>query len=101
MNVSKRINMRNVDAIKEQRFKTLFPISNKQIHLTSKRIKKTIQNKDDIEEMTKGLEWPSPIYKPKLHIYHTNPTSTKQIKGLYNKHAPKLTIFAIIFGYQT
>ena len=36
-----------------------------------------MQDKDDIEEMVKGLEWPSPIYKPRLHIYNTNLTSTK------------------------
>ena len=47
----------------------------------------------------KGLEWPSPMYKPRLHIYNTNLTSKKQIKGLHNKHAPKLQNISIIFGY--
>ena len=75
--------------IQDLRFKTLFPISNKRT-IYIKRITKTIQEKDDIEEMAKDqkdLEWPFPIYKPTLHIYNTNPTSTKQIKGLHNKHA--------------
>ena len=48
-----------------------------------KNIKKTIQDKDDIEEMAKGQKgiWLSPIYKPtcRLHIYNTNLTSTKQV----------------------
>ena len=44
----------------------------------------------------KGLEWPSPIYKPRLHIYNTNPTSTQQIKGPHNKHISRLLWF-----YQT
>ena len=42
--------------------------------------------------MVKGqisLKWLSPVYKPKLHIYNTIRTSTKQIKGLKNEHAPK------------
>ena len=88
-------------SIQDSRFKTLFPISNKHT-LYIKRIKKTIQDKDDIEEMAKGqkgLEWASPIYKPRLHIYSTNLTSTNQIKGLHNKHAPKLPNISNIFGY--
>ena len=57
-------------------FKTLFlfPITIKRT-IYIKRIKKTIQDKDDIEERAKGqkgLEWPSSIYKPRLHIYNTN-----------------------------
>ena len=61
-----------------------------------------MQDKDDIEEMAKGqkgLEWPPPIYKPRVHIYNTNPKSTKQIKGLHKNIPPKLTNFSIIFGY--
>ena len=54
--------------------------------------------KNDIEEIAKGqkgLKWP-PYIKPKLHIYNTNTTSTKQIKDLHCKHGQKLTNFCHI-----
>ena len=54
-----------------------------------------------IEELVKGqkgLKWPFP-YINFSYTYNTFLTNIKQIKGLHNERAPKVTNFSIIFGH--